>query len=195
MDSRNTVVRVLHDVGAAAWFGGALMGAVGLNGAAGAVRDETDRASVASTGWARWSPVAAAAVGAHLVGGLGLLLANRGRAANQPGVRANTVVKLVFTAAGIGLTAYSGVLGSKVAAGGAVAAEGSVRPSGETPPDVADAMNQLRVIQFAIPAVTGVIIALGAQQGEQQKPEEQARSGLRGAGRAATAAVKERAKR
>lgn len=38
MSSRNTVVRSLHDLGAAAWFGGSLMGAVGVNGAAGAAK-------------------------------------------------------------------------------------------------------------------------------------------------------------
>src|SRR6185437_14501773 len=53
MSSRNTVVRSLHDLGAAAWFGGSLMGAVGVNGAAGAVRDPQDRARVASVGWAK----------------------------------------------------------------------------------------------------------------------------------------------
>ena len=42
MSSRNTVVRTLHDLGLAAWFGGSLMGAVGVNGASRgmAVRDE-----------------------------------------------------------------------------------------------------------------------------------------------------------
>ena len=32
--SGNSLVRSLHDLSAAAWFGGSLMGAVGLNGAA-----------------------------------------------------------------------------------------------------------------------------------------------------------------
>jgi hypothetical protein len=35
MAQDNTVARSLHDLGLAAWFGGSLMGAVGLNGAAG----------------------------------------------------------------------------------------------------------------------------------------------------------------
>jgi hypothetical protein len=35
----NTVARTLHDLGLAAWFGGSLMGATGLNGAAAAVED------------------------------------------------------------------------------------------------------------------------------------------------------------
>jgi hypothetical protein len=34
MAEDNTVARSLHDLGLAAWFGGSLMGAVGLNGAA-----------------------------------------------------------------------------------------------------------------------------------------------------------------
>ena len=85
MSSRNTVVRSLHDLGAAAWFGGSLMGAVGVNGAAGAVRDPQDRARVASVGWAKWAPVNAAAIGAHLIGGGLLLYANRDRAKHQSG--------------------------------------------------------------------------------------------------------------
>ena len=34
MSERNTVLRSMHDIGLAGWFGGSLMGAVGLNGAA-----------------------------------------------------------------------------------------------------------------------------------------------------------------
>jgi hypothetical protein len=179
MDNRNTIVRALHDVGAAAWFGGTLMGAVGLNGAAGAVEQSDDRARVASVGWARWAPVNAAAIGAHVVGGIGLLLANRRRVALQQGTRGNTVIKSALTVAGVGLTAYSGLLGAQVAKAGRVPAQGAVVPSGETPEDVARAMDRLRLVQYAVPAVSGLLIVLGAQQGEQQKPEEQ-RRGLAG---------------
>ncbi|CAM5474167.1 hypothetical protein SSPIM334S_01561 [Streptomyces spiroverticillatus] len=34
MTERNTFLRSAHDLGLAAWFGGSLMGAVGVNGAA-----------------------------------------------------------------------------------------------------------------------------------------------------------------
>ena len=105
MPSRNTVIRSLHDLGAAAWFGGSLMGAVGLNGAADAVRDPQDRARVASLGWAKWAPVNAAAIGAHLVGGGALLYANRDRAQHQGGVKANTITKIVVTGAALAATA------------------------------------------------------------------------------------------
>ena len=77
--NRNTIIRSMHDLGAATWFGGSLMGAIGVNGASKDVKDPTERATVASAGWARWVPVLAAAIGAHLVGATGLLLANRDR--------------------------------------------------------------------------------------------------------------------
>src|ERR1700712_1581726 len=93
MSTRNTVIRSLHDVGLAAWCGGALMGAIGLNGAANDVDDPTDRAKVASAGWARWAPVNAAAIGAHLIGGVGLILTNRTGLRGQSGARTNTLLK------------------------------------------------------------------------------------------------------
>ena len=172
MSSRNTLVRSLHDVGLASWFGGSLMGAIGLNGAAQEVADEKERTLVASAGWARWTPVAAASIGAHLIGGAALLVANRRRVAGQAGVTANSVVKTVVTGAAMAATAYSGVLGAKVAQAGRVPAEGGVVPNEQTPDDVARAQQQLRLVQWAIPALTGVLLVLTAQQGEQQKPEE-----------------------
>lgn len=56
MSARNTIVRSLHDLGAAAWFGGSLMGAVGVNGAGAAVRDPKDRARVTAAGWGNGDP-------------------------------------------------------------------------------------------------------------------------------------------
>lgn len=56
MPERNTVIRSLHDLGLAAWFGGSLMGAVGLNGAAqdeGGVGASRDR--ISSSGWRKSS--------------------------------------------------------------------------------------------------------------------------------------------
>jgi len=172
MSERNTVLRAMHDLGGAAWFGGSLMGAVGLNGAASDVTDPADRARVAAAGWARWAPVNAAAIGVHLVGGLGLLLANRSRVAKQSGVGANTTVKTALSVIAAGATAYSGVLGTKVAQGGRTHAEAATTPSNHTPPEVSSAQQQLRIVQWAIPVLTGIIMILGSQQGEQQRPTQ-----------------------
>ncbi len=170
MSARNTVIHSMHDIGLAAWFGGALMGAVGLNGATSEVDDPTDRAKVASAGWARWAPVNAAAIGAHLIGGIGLILSNRQRLAVQGGARTNTIVKTALTGVAIASTAFSGWQGTQVFAAGKVHAEGSTTPSDRTPAEPAAAMRRLRIAQWVTPAVTAVLIILGAQQGEQQRP-------------------------
>ncbi|MET0704679.1 MAG: hypothetical protein ABWY93_33945 [Mycobacterium sp.] len=172
MSSQNTLVRSLHDLGAAAWFGGSLMGAVGVNGAADAVRDPQDRAKVAAVGWAKWAPVNAVAIGAHLIGGGSILYANRNRAKHQSGVTANTVTKLVLTGAALLATVASGALGAKTAQGDGYPVEGATEPAAGTPKDVATAQQQLKYLQWALPVLTGAIVVLGAQQGEQQRPQQ-----------------------
>ena len=172
MSSRNTVARSLHDLGAAAWFGGSLMGALGVNGAADAVRDPKDRAQVAAAGWAKWSPANAVAIGAHLVGGGVILYTNRDRAKHQSGVTSNTVTKIVLTGAALAATAYSGALGTKVAQADGHSVAGATDPAGSTPKEVAAAQQQLRYLQWALPVLTGALVVLGAQQGEQQRPSQ-----------------------
>ena len=113
--NRNTIIRSLHDLGGAAWFGGSLMGAIGVNGGSRDVKDPVERAAISSAGWARWAPVSAAAIGAHVGGATGLLLANRDRVRDQNGVGANSLIKSVLTIAAIGTAVYSGVLGAKIA--------------------------------------------------------------------------------
>jgi hypothetical protein len=172
MADRNTLVRSMHDLGLAAWFGGSLMGAIGLNGAGAAVLDDKERARVASAGWAKWTPVNAAAIGAHLGGATAILVANKGRVAGQKGVLANTVAKAALTGAALGVTAYSRVLGKKIETAGPVPADGPTDPSTETPAEVAKVMKQEKLAQWALPAITGAMLVLNALHGEQQRSTE-----------------------
>ena len=175
--NRNTVIRAMHDLGGAAWFGGTLMGAVGVNGGSKDVKDPAERAAVAAAGWARWAPISAAAIGAHLIGGAGLLAANRDRVRSQQGAAANALIKSVLTAAAIGTTVYSGILGAKIASeAGSAPVEGGTVPSEGTPDKVAALQQQQRILQWVTPALTGGILILGAQQGEQQRASEQIRT-------------------
>lgn len=171
MSEKNSVVRSMHDVGLASWFGGSLMGAVGLNGAAADASDPRERLALSSKGWARWAPVNAAAVGVHLVGGLGLIGANKARVASQPGARANTAAKTGLTLAAVALTAYSGLLGKKVHEHSREGAQGATEPDGRSSEELAKAQKQLKATQWAIPAVTGALVVMGAVQGEQQRPQ------------------------
>jgi hypothetical protein len=173
VSERNSFVRSLHDLGLAAWFGGTLAGAVALNGASGDVGDPKERLRVANSGWDRWTPVNAAAIGTHLVGDVGILLANRKRAAGQKGVLANTVAKSVVTGAALAATGYSRVLGRKLHSHDATPVEGATVPTGSTPGDAASAQQQLRVLQWALPVLTGVVVVLNAVHGEQQRPGQQ----------------------
>jgi len=164
----------MHDVGLAAWFGGGLMGAVGLNGAASEVDQPTQRARVANAGWARWTPVNLAFIAVHGIGALLLTRANRGRVAAQQGVASWTLIKALLTFAALGATAYARVLGQRVMAAGDVPVEGGAQPSDATPPDVAKAQQQLRVLQWVIPALTGATLIANARMSEQQRPEAMA---------------------
>jgi hypothetical protein len=179
MAQRNTLAHFLHDIGLAAWFGGSLMGAIGVNGAAADVDDPRQRARVANAGWARWTPVNALAIAAHLVGGAQLLKENKGRTATQEGVLANTNVKLALTAGALGATAYSRVLGQKVMNAGDVPVAGGTDPLATTPPEVAKAQKQLAALQWAIPCLTGSILASSALHEEQQRPTEVAKGVLK----------------
>jgi hypothetical protein len=168
----NTVSRSLHDLGLATWFGGSLMGAVGLNGAAAEMEEPKQRLRVANAGWNRWTPVNLAGIAAHVAGGLVLLGANKGRVASQQGVAQATVVKTALTGAALAATAWSRALGAKLDEAGEVPVEGGTDSSIDTPEDVAKAQRQLKVLQWVIPALTGAVLVLNARMGEQQRPAQ-----------------------
>ncbi len=172
MPERNTLAHALHDLGLAAWFGGSLMGAIGVNGAAADVDDPRQRARVANAGWARWSPFNAVAIGAHLVGGAQLLRANKARVATQQGVLANTNLKMALTAGALAATGYSRVLGKKMQKAGDVPVAGGTNATTGTPPEVAKAQKQLNALQWAIPGLTGAILASSSLHEEQQRPSQ-----------------------
>ncbi|MGW0787952.1 hypothetical protein ACWD04_06785 [Streptomyces sp. NPDC002911] len=175
MSERNTVLRSLHDLGLGAWFGGSLMGALGLNGAAEQEGgNDVTTARIASSGWARWAPVNALAIGVHLIGGTGLLTANRARVQLQQGVAGSTAAKTVLTGAALAATAYAGVLGKKIDLASSPDPEDTEKAA-KHPVDVEQAQKHLALVQWAIPALTAGIVVLNALHGEQQRPVQQAK--------------------
>ena len=170
--AKSTIFHQLHDVGLAAWFGGTLANAVALNPAAAQAGADSRVGAVANEGWDRWTPVNAAAIGAHLAGAVGLLKHDVGRAKVQQGVPTMAGVKTALTVAALGVTAYSRVLGRRVSQQKAVPASDGTSPSTATPSDVAAAQKQLTLLQWAVPAITGSIVLIGAYASEQYRPEE-----------------------
>ena len=188
MSERNTVARIMHDVGLAAWFGGPLMGPIGGNGAAAEVDDPRQRARVANAGWARWTPVNLAAIGVHLAGAAQILVAQSGRVATQKGVAGMSLAKTGLTAAALGATGYARILGQRVISEGDVPVGGGTTPIATTPAEVASAQKQLKALQWAIPALTGGVLAVSAYAGEQQRPSQVSKGVLERAGQTAIAA-------
>lgn len=169
-----TTLAVVHDVGLAAWFGGAWMGAVGLNGATIEVDDHTQRTRVANAGWFRWAPIAGAALLAHVFSAyvLGRLApAPDGRKQKSAGVRR---LRTAVTLAALISTAETGISGQRVVRGGDVPVATAVTPIAATPLDVATAQQRLRVAQWLVPSFTGAIWVLEAIQ-RQQGAREAAR--------------------
>jgi hypothetical protein len=177
--ARDTVSRSLHDVGLSAWFGGTLANAVSLNTAAAEAGSSPDRGAVANAGWDRWTPVNAAAIGAHLIGSVGQLAGNKGRVAGQQGVASMAATKTALTAAALGATAYSRMLGRKVTQERRMPAASGTKPESGTPPEVADAQRRLRALQWAVPALTGALVVVSSYAGEQQRATEAHRGMLK----------------
>lgn len=81
-------------------------------------------------------------------------------------------LKTAATAAALGATAYSRVLGRRVSRHQNVPAKSGTKPDAATPPDVASAQRHLSMLQWAAPALTGAVIVISSFAGEQQRATE-----------------------
>jgi hypothetical protein len=167
----NLFARSVHDLTAAAWFGGSLMGAVGLNGATAEAKDPAERTRLSSRGWMKWAPVQTGAFATHLLADLFIALENKDRIASQAGVARDTVLKTAVTVAGAAVTLYAGVLGKKVDKLAEEGAEGATEPRPGSSAKLQSAQKQLKALQWAIPAFAASVIVLGAKHGEMQRPK------------------------
>ncbi len=157
---RTTAATIAHDVGLAAWFGGAWMGAVGLNGATIEVDDHTQRTRVANAGWFRWAPITGASLVAHVAGAyvLGRFVRAPATGITSPGrLRA---LRTTLTVAAVLSTVETGISGQRVVHGGDVPVATAVTPIAATPPAVAAAQRRLRVAQWLVPGFTAALLVV-----------------------------------
>jgi hypothetical protein len=82
------------------------------------------------------------------------------------------LAKTALTAAALGVTAYSRVLGKTVSEQTHVPAESGTSPTITTPKKVANAQRQLTALQWAVPALTGALVVVSSYAGEQQRASE-----------------------
>lgn len=172
----NLLGRSVAELSAAAWFGGSLMGALGLNGAASKAKDPEERTRLTTIGWKRWAPVQNAAVGLYLTASLSELLDNKTRLVVQHGVGRISAYKSVVMIAGAGVTIATAVIGNRYGklveedARKGQPAEGATEPSRGTSDALATAQRQLRVLQWVQALFGGWLIVVDAKQGEMQRP-------------------------
>jgi hypothetical protein len=177
---RHTVARAMHDIGLGAWFGGSLMGAIGLDRAASAVADPSDRTRVVNEGWLGWKPIQTAAIGSYLLGSTLLARADRRRKRHQKGLRTATAMKTLFTVGAVGATAWSSSLGRRIQEAGEVPVIDGTTPMVETPHEIAETQQRLRMAQWAVPAGAAALIALSSRMDEDTRPSQVAWGVLKG---------------
>ena len=164
MTAYSTAVRSLHLVTNAAWFGGSLMGAVGLNPAAREGDTAKERSEIADTGWTKWGPVQGAAIGAHVLSGLAIVADNRRRTLAHPPTTAAVVLKTTLTGAAIAASGAASLYGARLGEAGEQA-----QGSPDARRRVKELAQRMRWLQWATPATTGALLVLDAYLGEQQR--------------------------
>jgi hypothetical protein len=187
MTETNTLARILHDAGLAAWFGGSLFGVAALNPATEELENPKDRLRAANSAWGRWTPYNAAGVAAHLIGGAAVTYGNKSRIAGQQGVGSVAMVKTGVTLAALAASAYTRKLGQEIMeyeaqqrqAGEEPKADGATTPAPQTPDHIAEAQRKEKIAKWAVPALTGVLIGLNVYMGEQQRPSKVAKGMLK----------------
>jgi hypothetical protein len=170
MHTTDLAWRSLHDLGLASWFGGSVFGTLALphDGDTADVPTDPERRDLEGETWRRWSPVVTGSMAAHLVGGAGLLVANRARHRHQKGVAATSGVKTALTVTAVALT-----LGSAAAGYRSQERRRRIQETGDAAlvREQERADRRMRVVGSLIPATTGALVVLGALEGEQQRPQ------------------------
>jgi hypothetical protein len=177
-DSR-VAAQAVHDLGAALWFGGSVMG-VAVNKSGADLRDGVDKVRVAESAWRRFAPAQWLGIGAVMVGGSRLTLMSKGRLAVQHGVGRAGVAQATAAVAGTAATAFAAYSGSRIgklteqaqaqARGERVDVHDATIPNAQTPPDVATWQRRQRVAQYLVPLFAGANIVLNAYLTQQYRP-------------------------
>ena len=171
------LAQAVHDLGAALWFGGAVMGVAGVNKSGSDLTAGIDKVRVASSAWGRFSPAQWGGILATLGTGLQLTNSNKARLALQEGYGRVGTVKAALTVAGAGATAFAAYSGSKIgklaeqaARDGDLDVKDATLPSAGTPPEIVKWQARQRFTQAAVPALAGGVIVCNAWLVQAYRP-------------------------
>ena len=176
-DSRVTA-QALHDLGAALWFGGSVMGVAGVNKSGADLRDGVDKVRVAASAWRRFAPAQWLGIGAVMVAGSRLTWESKGRLALQHGIGRAGAAQAAVAVAGAAATGFAAWSGNRIAQlteraqdrGDAFDTEDATIPNDKTPPEVAVWQRRQRVAQYLVPMFAGANIVLNAYLTQHYRP-------------------------
>jgi hypothetical protein len=185
--SSHVVAQSVHDLGAALWFGGTVMGVAGVNKAGNDLRDPLDKVRVAESAWRRFAPVQWAGIAAVLGAGTQLTRASRGRLATQHGWARAGGTKAAVAVAGAAASAFAAYSGNKIGqlteqaarSGQQLDVQDASTPSAQTPPDIVRWQRRQRAAQYLVPLTSGATIVLNAYLVQTYRPAATARGLLR----------------
>jgi uncharacterized membrane protein len=164
----DTALRIVHDLTQSVWLGGALMGATALDAAASSATDDGSRIEGIDRAWSRWHRISTPAIAAHLVAGVGLSLANRGRLSVQAGATRTMVTRTAVTGVALATEVASRRIGRRI---GEHAGRSGTQDD-EPGQEVGRLQRQLTVAQWSNVAAVATMVAVGSRMGEQQRPRE-----------------------
>ncbi|HYN92725.1 MAG TPA: hypothetical protein VES42_02620 [Pilimelia sp.] len=187
MDNTQVLPQAAHDIGAALWFGGSVMGVAGVNKSGNDLSDGTDKIRVAASAWNRFAPAQWLGIAAVLAAGSQLTRGNKGRLAAQPGFATAGVTKAGLAVAGAAATAFAAYSGRRI---GALAEQAELRgeqvdvqdatiPTEKTPTDLAAWQRRQRVAQYLVPMISGANVVLNSYLTQQFRPSAGARGLVR----------------
>ena len=186
-DDSHVLAQSVHDLGAALWFGGAVMGVAGVNKSGNDLRDGVDKVRVAESAWQRFAPVEWAGIASVLLAGSQLTRASKGRLVAQHGWARAGGTKAAVAVLGAGATAFAAYSGRKIGQltetaqqrGTQIDVQDASTPNSSTPPEIATWQRRQRISQYLVPTLSGANIVLNSYLVQTYRPGATAKGLLR----------------
>lgn len=186
-DTLSTSTRAAHDVGLAAWLGGAMFGKIALNPSLEKISSHAERGSVANAAWHGYNPINALGLGTAAAGWAAARFTETSPDNLTPTERTLSLIKDGLMAAAVMTGVASGVQGirfAKQAPDGAVPVESGSEPATDTPERAAGIQRSLSTLGslnilsgVALVAVNGVLAQLSHSHPAHQRALRRSASG------------------
>lgn len=148
-DTLANTTRAAHDVGLAAWLGGAMFGKLAHNPSLVKISSHAERGSVSNAAWNGYNPINALGLGTAALGWAAARATETSNGKLSGRERALSSAKDGLMVSSVLTGALSGIQGTRLARqapGGAVPIETGTKPAPETPPKAAGIQRSLGIL-------------------------------------------------